>query len=154
MQQWRNQFVNLALNWMDVLGKQVNEWTLVSLKEDEVCIGMLSYTVLSLTVITFFPAVICFSSSGRSSWSHPMHPLPPATLPHLIQVPSFLLLPAWMGSDQCPEDKPTWLHGAAFVTRPFPLHYCTMMRPVPSLASTTLHKGWEKMLHLWWAFIL
>lgn len=36
MQQWRNQFVHLALIWMDVLAKQINQWILLAIREDQV----------------------------------------------------------------------------------------------------------------------
>lgn len=36
MQLWRNQFVHLALIWLEVLSKQVTQWVLAAIKEDQV----------------------------------------------------------------------------------------------------------------------
>ena len=53
MQQWRNQFVHLALIWMDVLSKQVKEWILNSLQEDQVHVipHVLIYTIHTIVLI-------------------------------------------------------------------------------------------------------
>ncbi|XP_019857507.1 PREDICTED: uncharacterized protein LOC109585810 isoform X2 [Amphimedon queenslandica] len=50
MQQWRNDFVHLALIWMDVFTKQVKTWVLSAIKEDQ-------WTVLT------FAAIPTYSSS-------------------------------------------------------------------------------------------
>lgn len=42
MQQWRNQFVHLALVWMDVLAKQINHWVLLAIREDQVSRNMMT----------------------------------------------------------------------------------------------------------------
>ena len=36
MQQWRNQFVHLALIWLEVLTKQANQWILSAANKDKV----------------------------------------------------------------------------------------------------------------------
>jgi hypothetical protein len=57
MQQWRNQFVHLALIWMDVLGKQMNQWIRLALERDQWNILTFADTLRSTTSAINLPAV-------------------------------------------------------------------------------------------------
>lgn len=46
MQQWRHNFVDLGLIWMEVLGKQISRWVLSSVSRDKVKMAKTQQCVL------------------------------------------------------------------------------------------------------------
>jgi hypothetical protein len=76
MQQWRHSFVDLALIWMEVLGKQINKWILNSVSRDKWTLLTFAVGTSSETVDTGFPTVPTHTMGVRAGVSSSPFPSP------------------------------------------------------------------------------